>query len=676
MLLESRRFFTWLVIGSCLWVPGLAPVHPAQAPLSLTIIKSQHVRLPLPVNIQRVAVADSDILAAEIISSRELLLLGKASGRTTLIVWLTNDEVQEYLCTVRRDLSVLQMALARIHSSIDVESAPDRDALILTGNVPDVSYSQAAEAVARNYLLAAEGRGGAAARPFVRTPSEAKPSSSPPPADGASQTPAAAAPETQSGAVQEPFRVPAEVPPTGTIINLITLQNLPPLPEQKIKDAIRSMGGEHVTIRRVLHGTVRDDARDVLVLEGSVPNQVALVRILSIAAQVFTGQGTRAEDLRVVADEAGSLAGTNIGQGAQGAQSGGGGGGGFGGMFGGGSRGSQRLTNQVRRNLGRAKLIEAAGGRILSVLEVTDLPQVRINIRLYEINRSKLRTYNSELATLASDFNQPALLAGAVARAVQGTGAATVGGNGRTAFQSVLGFLQGTLSNEVQIASGHFAVDALLTFLERRSLARSLSSPSLTVLSGEIAQFQVGGEIPIPEAFAPGFGGTVGTTAGVFSSVTFRQFGVDLGIRPLVGDDGEITLDVTPEVIVPDTEITQNLRTTTGVNPATTAFRARTLRTSTRLHDGQSLLIGGLLSRNSSDIQKSTPGLRDIPGLGWLFKNFDRSDEELELIVMVNPVVLRDPKPEVALWDFPDRGELSRGIAKPSGEAPNGRARP
>jgi hypothetical protein len=42
-------------------------------------------------------------------------------------------------------------------------------------------------------------------------------------------------------------------------------------------------------------------------------------------------------------------------------------------------------------------------------------------------------------------------------------------------------------------------LDATLVYLERVGIARSLSTPSLTVLSGEEAVFQVGGEIPIQE---------------------------------------------------------------------------------------------------------------------------------------------------------------------------------
>jgi len=139
-------------------------------------------------------------------------------------------------------------------------------------------------------------------------------------------------------------------------------------------------------------------------------------------------------------------------------------------------------------------------------------------------------------------------------------------------------------------------------------------------------------------------------------------FGVQLQVRPLVGDDGTITLDVQPLVVTPDSVLTDTIRQSTGAAVATTAFQTRALRTSSRLQDGQALLIGGLLSNNTSTNTASTPGLRNTPILGRLFRSFNRNDQSTELIVVVNPVVVRDPVPDVAMWSFPGHDELIRAI--------------
>src|SRR5205085_3688372 len=104
------------------------------------------------------------------------------------------------------------------------------------------------------------------------------------------QAPPAAAAPTVNVAVQTQSPQAPMIQPSGTVINLLQLENLPPTPEEKIRQAIQGIGGTSVTVRRILKGLIRDDARDSLVLEGSVPNQVALVRILSLASQIFIGQ--------------------------------------------------------------------------------------------------------------------------------------------------------------------------------------------------------------------------------------------------------------------------------------------------------------------------------------------------------------------------------------------------
>jgi len=634
--------------------PDLSLATPdAGAPL--LVIRSQYRRLSFPVEIRRIAVAETSIVTAELVTNREVLLAGRQTGRTTMVIWFANGQVREFPVAVQADLTVLERALKALNPTIEVESAPDRDALVLTGTVPDLRTALDAERYTRNYL-AAGGNGRVGAQPLVGVP--APDVTAPPPQAGAPPNP-------PSQTVASPPAVPAQNQAgAGAVINLIQVASLPQSPEQKILDAIRGIGGENVTIRRVLKAEVPNDAADILVFEGRVPNQTALVRILTLAAQLFTGTNVTAADVRVIADEAGGLTEQTQTQSVQNLL----GGGATSSLFG-GARGA-RLTNEVRTNLGRAKAIEVAAGRILSFIEVTDLPQVRVDIRLEEVNKTKLRAWNPNAAILTSDFRQPSLNPAQSAVTVQGDQAARVGSMG-AAIQNVFSFLNGITLNQLQYSGGHAAVDAAFQLLEREGISQSLSSPSLTVLSGELAQVQVGGEIPVPTAFAPAFGtvttpgapgAAAATTPGVFSSVEFVPFGVQLQIRPLVGDDDTITLDVQPMVVTPDAVLTDTIRQTTGAATATTAFQTRALRTSSRLQDGQALLIGGLLSKNTSTNTASVPGVRDTPILGRLFQSFNRNDQDTELVVIVNPAVIRTPVPDVGMWGFPDRHELLRSV--------------
>ena len=237
----------------------------------IQVITGQHRRLMLKTPIQRIAVANPKVVAAQLVTSREVLLAGGDIGRTSIMLWLKTGEVREYLCAVQRDLSVLEQALKEVHSAIRVTMAPDRDAIVLTGTVPDITYSQAAEAVARNYLDAKSVRRVIAGSPFVKDGNAQGPGSS-------ASTPSAGSPDTGQAQGSEDsaeladadggdtVRVPAEVKTTGKIINLLQLETLPPMPEERIKEAIKHIGGETVQVRRVQRGSVRNDRKDLFIL--------------------------------------------------------------------------------------------------------------------------------------------------------------------------------------------------------------------------------------------------------------------------------------------------------------------------------------------------------------------------------------------------------------------------
>jgi Flp pilus assembly secretin CpaC len=606
------------------------------------LLVSTHTRLAFERDVVRVAVADPEVVSFTTLNEREGLVLGSALGRTSVMIWFTDGTTASFLFHVRRDLSLLEDALHDVHPSIQVSSAPDRDAVVLRGTVPDITYSNAAEEMAQRYLDAARGGGRRRGSPGVRV---IVPGASP-----------AAAPDAAPAEAEAPnVEAVADVRAAAAVINLIRVDSLPGRLEDRMQDAIHALGAKDVAVRRLVRGRLADDAVDVFVLTGAIGTQTALVRALSVA-QSLLGEGA-SDAIEVRADESGALSGgrnqrsspTNSGTTP----------GGLSQLLG---SSSTALRNLVGANLGRAKVIEAGNGRILSFVEVTDLPQVRVDIELYEVNCTRLKAFNSDFGVFASNFRQgsfnPARVAGSGAGTLQGGGARRVGSQGEDPdVQNVFSFLSGTLSNQLQISGDNFALDSILRLLEQSGFARSLSRPSLTVLSGEQAFFQVGGEIPVPQSLATNI-----TTDGILNSIEFRPFGVQLNVRPLVGSDGEITLDVAPTISLPDANLTAGIRESTGTSQSTTAFRTRALQTTAKLADGHSLLLGGLISRNIAATHNRTPGLSDAPVIGDLFHGYEREGDEFQLVVVVRPVVLREPTTKARLWAYPDLAEhvLSR----------------
>lgn len=625
--------------------PGLALPPPRVVTLGT------HDRLSLPREVKRLAVGDERVLTVELLSTQEALVLGQATGTTTILVWYADGTYEPLLFRVQRDLSLLQSALDDIAEGIVAQIAPDRDALVLRGVVPDELHHQAALRAAQNYLAASVQE---------------------------DVTVAAAADPAAGGAASPAVQVPRESGGRGAgqIIDLLRVAELPVTLEARILAAIEPIAGSEIRVRRVQRDALRDDDADVLVLEGSVQDQISLVRAMQLAARLFLGDdGVGAQSgrntIQVLADEAGGLVGSGgsqVGQGGQGQGQGGGGalggggGGGQGGFAGGGGVGVRR--NQVQRNLARATVLSMARGRILSFVEVRDRPQVRVAVQLFEIDRDRLFQFASEVQAVLSDFDQTALEPGQVGGRIQ-PNPPNVGAFSDSDIQAGIASLANGFSQQVQLSGRQFALDTLLQALEARGIARRLSSPVLTVLNGETAQFQVGGEIPVPQAFTPA--GGAGSGIGTFASVDFRAFGVGLGIRPLVGKEGEVTLDVSSIVSQPDEVLTTVVRTATGTNPQTTAFSTRSLQTNARLQDGESLLVGGLVSRTLQRDVSKTPILGDLPLIGWLFRSTNDTFAKSELFVLVSPSIVRPPQPGSDLWLQPRLKEtLAAWLASPA----------
>ncbi|WP_372797959.1 pilus assembly protein N-terminal domain-containing protein [Litorivivens sp.] len=596
------------------------------------LVQWTHTRLVFNKALKRVAVGQEATLQVEVLGTNEVLALGKNVGRTSIMVWYEDGTTENFLFSVIEDLSVLRKALNDIHPNIRIQLAPDRAALVLRGRVPTINFRIAAETAARNYLDVARGAGSSDMDVVMQ------------------------APDLSSMVNDATFRVKSAMDSAAasarrsanraTIINLIQVEQLPENVVQKLSKVLQTMGGEDVTVSRIQSGDMQNDLADTLLLSGAVETQVDLVRILNVASKMFAGESAQLGDggnIEVIANEAGGL----LNGGRQSGRSSGLGG--FG-QLGGGDSG---LGNNIAANVGRSKMLSVAGGRILSTIEVRDLPQVRVSVQMHEVSRRRLKSWRPDMTLVTNGYDNSGTF-GLAGRSQRGANASQV--------ENALQILGGSLLNNLQVGGSDVALDALFALLEEEGISRTVSRPTLTVLAGESAVFRAGGEVPVPKAFAPtglSADDSVGNNAGgVFSGTEFKSFGVELEVRPMVGENDSITLDMRPTISLPDTQLTQDIAGSTGSDLNTAAFNVRTIKTSARLEDGQALVIGGLVSRDLSDSKSHTPGLSSVPLVGNLAKSSSDGDSDTELVIIVTPTIIRAPRHEISLWQFPDSMQL------------------
>jgi pilus assembly protein CpaC len=157
-------------------------------------------------------------------------------------------------------------------------------------------------------------------------------------------------------------------------------------------------------------------------------------------------------------------------------------------------------------------------------------------------------------------------------------------------------------------------------------------------MSGQNAVFQVGGEIPI--RIATGFS----------TDVVFKPFGTIVNFVARVSEEGDILLTVTPEVSEPDF---------TSLVEGIPSFRTRRASTATRLRNGETLMIGGLLQHAKSENVTGVPYLQDIPYVGYLFRHTTYTSVVTELVVVVTPHLVKPQAPGTEFALPTDRGPLT-----------------
>ncbi|MCU7846052.1 MAG: type II secretion system secretin GspD [Candidatus Thiodiazotropha sp. (ex Monitilora ramsayi)] len=175
---------------------------------------------------------------------------------------------------------------------------------------------------------------------------------------------------------------------------------------------------------------------------------------------------------------------------------------------------------------------------------------------------------------------------------------------------------------------------AFFDILENESAVKFLSAPQIMVIDNQTATFRVGDQIPIVTRSSQS---TTDPDAPIVSEVQYRDTGTLLQVTPRINEGGMVTLEISQEVSNP------------GAEPAiggggNVSISQRTIESTVVVHDGQSIVLGGLIRERETDSKGGIPGLMNIPVLGNLFSSTSKDLNRTELIITLTPKVVRNPQ--------------------------------
>lgn len=180
---------------------------------------------------------------------------------------------------------------------------------------------------------------------------------------------------------------------------------------------------------------------------------------------------------------------------------------------------------------------------------------------------------------------------------------------------------------------------ALIQALASVSNANLLSTPSIMTLDNQEAKIVVGQNVPFITGTSTGISST---TSNPFQTIERQDVGITLKVIPHIGEGGTMRLEI-------EQEVSAVLPSTSGIKSADLITSKRSIKTVVLADDGQTIVLGGLIQDDYKKIISKVPLLGDIPLLGYLFRSTSESKTKQNLLVFLQPTLLRDSASAVAL---------------------------
>ncbi len=206
----------------------------------------------------------------------------------------------------------------------------------------------------------------------------------------------------------------------------------------------------------------------------------------------------------------------------------------------------------------------------------------------------------------------------------------------------ISGFVQNTLGGAFTLAANFADFNAFIELLGLQGRTRVLSSPRVSTLHNQKAVIKAGTD----EFFVTGVSSdtTTGeaTTTSVDLELTPFFSGVALDVTPQISESGNVLMHIHPTVSdVTDQQKTLSVRGQTDSLPLALS-QIRESDSIVKAHNGQVIVIGGLMRETRRRQNYKMPLLGDVPGLGRLFRSQRDTNSTVELVILLRAIVVTD----------------------------------
>ena len=201
--------------------------------------------------------------------------------------------------------------------------------------------------------------------------------------------------------------------------------------------------------------------------------------------------------------------------------------------------------------------------------------------------------------------------------------------------------------------TGGNTINELVKFLSTQGDVHAISNPKVLTLNNQPALITVGTEyfykIQNSTILAGSSAGTSTTTQNEEVNSIFA--GVLLDITPEISNDNTITLKINPSVSATRIKLSSD-ETSQQKRSMPPDLDRRQLASVVTVKDGNSIVIGGLIDKNENYSTSKVPLLGDIPGLGYLFKYEEKTIDTTELVIVIEPHIIKKEKNTLSLADL------------------------